>query len=65
MTGVEWPTENDAEGDPFMEDISPLLNDGLMDVAASYYYFVIQRVSNSNLVSLMPCHPKKYIAAIH
>jgi hypothetical protein len=60
MTGVEWPTENGAEGDPFMEDISPLLNDGLMDVAASYYYFIIQRVSNSNLVSLMPCQPEKY-----
>jgi hypothetical protein len=59
MTGVTWPSENDAAGDPFMDDVAPLLDNGTMDVAGSYYYFVIQRVSDSHLVSLMPSHPEK------
>jgi hypothetical protein len=59
MTGVAWPSENDAAGDPFMDDVAPLLDNGTMDVAGSYYYFVIQRVFDSHLVSLMPSHREK------
>jgi hypothetical protein len=57
IRGLGWQLTVNGTGDPFIDEVVPLVLNGSIDLAGSFYYFIVNRASY--LVPLMASHPEK------